>query len=108
GASTVIVLFNGGNHQEAWTSAKGEVLGDSENALQGFAYYTNPTNRAHSLKSVNLIYSVVTFNLLGQSVLSCKVAATITDLYILGLTTGTYIMKVTVDGQTVTYKVLKN
>jgi len=108
GASTVVGLFNGGADQVAWTSAKGEILGVSENALEGFAYYPNPTNGALSLKSVNNIDSVAIFNLLGQSVLSSKVGATTTDLDISGLTTGTYIMKVTVDGQTGTYKVLKN
>ncbi|MCB0452862.1 MAG: T9SS type A sorting domain-containing protein [Aequorivita sp.] len=108
GASSVIDLFNGGSDQVAWTSAKGEILGVSENALEGFAYYPNPTNGALSLKSVNNIDSVAIFNLLGQSVLSSKIGATTTDLDISGLTTGTYIMKVTVEGQTGTYKVLKN
>ncbi len=108
GASTVIGLFNGGADQVAWTSAKGEILGVSENALEGFVYYPNPTNGALSLKSVNNIDSVAIFNLLGQSVLNSKVGATTTDLDISGLTTGTYIMKVVVNGQTGTYKVLKN
>ncbi|WP_272855331.1 T9SS type A sorting domain-containing protein [Aequorivita todarodis] len=108
GASTVIGLFNGGSDQVAWTSAKGEILGVSENALEGFVYYPNPTNGALSLKSVNNIDSVTIYNLLGQSVLSSKIGATTTDLDISGLTTGTYIMKVTVEGQIGTYKVLKN
>ncbi|MDN3723880.1 T9SS type A sorting domain-containing protein [Aequorivita sp. SDUM287046] len=108
GASTVIGLFSGGADQVAWTSARGEILGVSENALQGFAYYPNPTNGALSLKSVNNIDSVAIYNLLGQSVLNTKVGATTSNLDISGLTTGTYIMKVTVEGQTGTYKVLKN
>ena len=83
-------------------------LGVSENALEGFAYYPNPTSGILSLKSVNNIDSVAIFNLLGQSVLSSKIGATTSNLDISGLTTGAYIMKVTVEGQTGTYKVLKN
>src|SRR5690606_41724772 len=83
-------------------------LGVSENALEGFAYYPNPTSGILSLKSVNNIDSVAIFNLLGQSVLSSKIRATTSNLDISGLTTGAYIMKVNVEGQTGTYKVLKN
>jgi hypothetical protein len=83
-------------------------LGVSENALEGFSYYPNPTNGALSLKSVKNIDTVVIYNLLGQSVFSSKIGATTSNLDISGLTTGTYIMKVSVDGQTGTYKVLKN
>ncbi len=108
GASTVIGLFNGGNDQVAWTSAAGETVGVSENSLEGFAYYPNPTNGALSLKSVNNIDSVAIYNILGQSVLSAKIGATTSDLDISALTSGTYIMKVTVEGETGTYKVLKN
>ncbi len=83
-------------------------LGVSDNTLGGFSYYPNPTSGNLSLKSVKNIDTVAIYNLLGQSVLNSKVGATTTDLDISGLTTGTYIMKVTVDGQTGTYKVLKN
>lgn len=107
-ASTVIGLFNGGADQVAWTSAKGEILGVSENALEGFAYYPNPTSGVLSLKSINNIDTVAIYNILGQSVLSSKIGATTSDLDISGLTTGTYLMKVTVQGQTGTYRVLKN
>jgi hypothetical protein len=45
---------------------------------------------------------------LGQQVISTEIGATTSDINLSGLTAGTYIMKVTVDGQTGTYKVLKN
>ena len=83
-------------------------LGVGENALAGFSYYPNPATEVLSLKSDSSIESVAIFNLLGQQVLSAKVGATTSDLNLSGLTAGTYIMKVTVDGQTGTYKVLKN
>jgi hypothetical protein len=108
GTSTVIGLFNGGADQVAWTSVQGGTVGYSDNALEGFAYYPNPTSDVLSLKSVNSIDSVAIFNLLGQRVLDTKVGATTSDISLSGLTAGTYIMKVTVAGQTGTYKVLKN
>lgn len=83
-------------------------LGVNENALAGFRYYPNPATEVLSLKSDSSIESVAIFNLLGQQVLSAKIGATTSDLNLSGLSAGTYIMKVTVDGQTGTYKVLKN
>ncbi|QQX76673.1 MULTISPECIES: T9SS type A sorting domain-containing protein [Aequorivita] len=108
GSSTLIGLFNGGSDQVAWSSVIGDTQGVSENSLKGFSYYPNPANDVISLKAANSIDSVAIYNLLGQQVLSAKVGATTSDLNIAGLTTGTYIMKVTVNGQTGTYKVLKN
>ena len=83
-------------------------LGVSENALAGFSFYPNPSTEVLSLKSANSIESVAIFNLLGQQVISSKIGATTSDINVSGLAAGTYIMKVTVDGQTGTYKVLKN
>ncbi len=83
-------------------------LSVADNTLGGFTFYPNPTNGALSLKAVKNIDSVAIYNLLGQSVLNSKIGATTSNLDISGLTTGTYIMKVTVEGQTGTYKVLKN
>ncbi len=108
GSSTVIGLFNGGADQVAWTSVQGGTQGVSENALEGFAYYPNPTSEVLSLKSVNSIDSVAIYNLLGQRVIDTKIGATTSDINLSGLTAGTYIMKVVVEGQTGTFKVLKN
>ncbi|MCB0464688.1 MAG: T9SS type A sorting domain-containing protein, partial [Aequorivita sp.] len=91
-----------------WSGTCAPLLSVGENSLAGFSYYPNPTNGKLSLNSVSDIESVSMYNLLGQQVLSSKIGATTSDLDISGLTTGTYIMKVTVDGQTGTYKVLKN
>ncbi len=108
GSSTVIGLFNGGADQVSWSSVQGGTAGVSENALEGFAYYPNPTSDVLSLKSVNSIDSVSIYNLLGQRVIDTKIGATTSDINLSGLTAGTYIMKVTVAGQIGTYKVLKN
>ena len=83
-------------------------LSVADNALVGFTYYPNPTSGALSLKSVNNIESVAFYNLLGQKVLDTKIGATTSEINLSALNTGTYIMKVSIDGQIGTYKILKN
>ncbi|MBT0608601.1 T9SS type A sorting domain-containing protein [Aequorivita echinoideorum] len=85
-----------------------DVLGISDNALAGFAYFPNPTSNILSLKSVNNIEAVSMFSILGQKVMDLNIGATTSDINLSGLQSGTYIMKVTVDGQTGTFRVLKN
>ena len=80
----------------------------ADNPLVGFSYYPSPTSGEISLKSADIIESVAIYNMLGQKVLDAKVGATTSEISLSGLTAGTYIMKVTVEGQTGTYKVLKN
>src|SRR5690606_7469841 len=94
GTSVVIGLFSGGADQVSWTSVQGGTAGVSENSLEGFAYYPNPTSGVLSLKSVNSIDSVAIYKLLGQRVIDTKIGATTSDINLSGLTAGTYIMKV--------------
>ncbi len=108
GASTVVGVFNGGSDQVAWTSPQGTIIGIAENALEGFSYYPNPTSGMLSLKSVKNIDTVVIYNLLGQKVLGAKVDATSSNIDVSRLSVGTYVMQVSVEGQTGTYKILKN
>ncbi|WP_026449828.1 T9SS type A sorting domain-containing protein, partial [Aequorivita capsosiphonis] len=83
-------------------------LSVADNTLGGFTFYPNPTSGSLSLSSVSNIDSVAIYNLLGQKVMDVKVEATTSEINISGLNTGTYIMKVSVEGQIGTYKVLKN
>lgn len=83
------------------------LLGLGENSLEGFSFSPNPTSDIVSLKSVNNIESVSIFNLLGQKVSSSTIGATTSEISLAGLAVGTYIMKVTVNGQIGTYKVIK-
>jgi hypothetical protein len=86
----------------------GTNLGVSDNTIAGFSYYPNPTNGILNLKSVDNIEHVSLYNLLGQLVVDNRVDATASQIDISGFSTGTYLMKVTVNGQTGTYKVLKD
>ncbi|WGF92576.1 T9SS type A sorting domain-containing protein [Aequorivita marisscotiae] len=83
-------------------------LGVSDNALAGFSYYPNPVTDVLSLKAASNIEAVSIYNLLGQEVLRSEVGATTSDINLSGITTGAYVLKVTVNGQTGTYKILKN
>lgn len=109
GATTVVGQMQPGDlTQYGWVSFESSVVvGVGENALDGFTYYPNPTSDVLSLKSINNIESITIHNLLGQQVMSRPVGATSTDLNLSGLATGTYVMKVSIDGQIGTYKVLK-
>lgn len=91
-----------------FTGTCGGTAGVADNTLGGFSYYPNPTNGLLSLQSINNIDSVTIFNLLGQKVMDVNVNATTSELNISNLKTGTYIMQVTVEGETGTFRVLKN
>ncbi|WP_034259753.1 T9SS type A sorting domain-containing protein, partial [Aequorivita capsosiphonis] len=83
-------------------------LSIADNTLDGFTFYPNPTSGSLSLSSVNTIDSVSIFNLLGQKVMDVNIEATASEVNLSGLTAGTYIMHVSVEGQIGTYKVMKN
>lgn len=108
GNATLISLIGVGDEQMGWSSAIGDLIGVAENALEGFSFYPNPTTGNLALKSVKNIDNVAIFNLLGQQVLSAKVDATSTNLDVSRLNVGSYIMQVSVEGQTGTFKFLKN
>ncbi|WP_034259768.1 T9SS type A sorting domain-containing protein [Aequorivita capsosiphonis] len=85
-----------------------DFLGVSENAHDGFTFYPNPTSNKLSLNSVNNIDSVVIYNMLGQKVLNTKIGATSSEINISNLVTGPYLMKVSVEGEIGSYKIIKN
>ncbi|MDC8000339.1 T9SS type A sorting domain-containing protein [Aequorivita todarodis] len=85
----------------------GTNLGVSDNTIAGFSYYPNPTNGILNLNSVDNIEHVSLYNLLGQVVIDNRVNATTSQVDISGLSTGTYLMKVSVNGQIGTYRILK-
>ncbi|MCW5519642.1 T9SS type A sorting domain-containing protein [Aureitalea sp. L0-47] len=85
----------------------GTLLSTNDNVIEGFSFYPNPTNGTLNLDSLEAIEDVAIYNLLGQQVLGQEVNATSTQLDTSTLATGAYLMKVTVNGQTGTYKVIK-
>ncbi len=85
----------------------GTLLSTDENSIQGFSFYPNPTGETLNLSSIESIEDVVIYNLLGQQVIGQDVNATSLQLDTSSLATGAYLMKVTVNGQTGTYKLIK-
>ena len=85
----------------------GTNLGVSDNTIEGFSYYPNPADSTINLTSIDTIETVAIYNMLGQIVLDQNVDATTSQLNVSNLSTGAYIMKVSVNGQTGTYKVIK-
>jgi subtilisin-like proprotein convertase family protein len=85
----------------------GNNLGADDNTIAGFTYYPNPTDGVLNLNSIENIDNVVIYNILGQQVLSQTIEATSAELNVSNLTVGAYIMKVSVNGEIGTYKVIK-
>lgn len=108
GSSTIVGLFSGGSDQVAWSSpVQDGVVKVADNKLEGFTFYPNPTTEIITLQSVNNIESVALYNILGQRVLITQVGATTKELDLSALPAGPYVMKVSVDGQVGSYKILK-
>lgn len=84
------------------------VLGVEDNSLDGFSFYPNPTTGVVNLNATSRIDNATVYNLLGQKVVEMKSDANSMQLNISNLATGTYIMKVSVNGEVGTYKVIKD
>ena len=82
-------------------------LGTASNEIEGFEFYPNPTRERINLAAAQNIESVVLYNILGQKMIDINVDATTTELNVAHLAAGAYLMEVTVDGQTGTYKLIK-
>lgn len=75
--------------------------------LEGFKAYPNPVKDVLNLSYTKEISKVSVHNLLGQEVLSKSVNAIQSQVDLSRLSTGTYLVKVTVDGLENTIKIVK-
>ncbi|MEM0518906.1 T9SS type A sorting domain-containing protein [Aequorivita flava] len=82
-------------------------LNVADQAFENFIYYPNPVENKLVLNAANQIETVKVYNLLGQEVLAVSPNTNNPTIEMDNLQTGTYIMKVTIDGNEQTYKVLK-
>lgn len=111
GSSTLIapIVLGGDLAQVAWSAAVGvPVVGIAELELDGFNFYPNPAKENISLKADNKIESVQMYNIIGQRVLDVQLDAKSAEINVSHLTPGIHLMKVTINGQAGTYRVLKN
>lgn len=83
-------------------------LSTDHHLFKQFTYYPNPVENELTLKSVNLIESVGIYNLLGQEVLQINPGTTQTMISTGSLSSGTYMMKVSIDGAKKTFRIIKN
>jgi hypothetical protein len=85
----------------------GTNLGTVDNTIEGFVYYPNPTESILTLSAQDTIESVAIYNMLGQKVVDQNVNAIRSEINVSELATGAYLMRVSVNGQIGTYKILK-
>jgi hypothetical protein len=83
------------------------LLGADDSTIQGFAYYPNPTSDIVNINAEQNIEFVEIYNMLGQRIIDQRIGATSSELNISELAIGTYIMKVIIDGETGTYRIIK-
>src|SRR5690554_4611638 len=91
-----------------WIGDCEDVLSVEDNSLNNFTYYPNPTKEELNLKSSENIENVTLYNMLGQVVLKQEINATTSSIDVSRLSTGTYLMKVSINGHVSSFKVLKN
>ncbi|MCG2420209.1 T9SS type A sorting domain-containing protein [Aequorivita sp. F47161] len=90
-----------------WKGDCGIRIGVEENVFSEFSYFPNPATESISLKAAHNIESISVYNLLGQELIRANIDASASSINLSELTTGAYIMKIIINGQTGTYKILK-
>ncbi len=83
------------------------VLSVEENTLEGFKFYPNPTNEVLNLSAKNTIEKVSVYSILGQIVLESAPNKNDAVVNVAALKPGIYILKLAVDGQSASYKFIK-
>ena len=106
GTTYYILAATGLSHMDVSINLSG-VLGVADNTIAGFSFYPNPVTNQLNLNAKNSIDNVQLFNLLGQKVIDEKVGATSNSLDLSHLKTGLYVMTVTSEGRTASFKVVK-
>ncbi|HET8809951.1 MAG TPA: T9SS type A sorting domain-containing protein, partial [Flavobacteriaceae bacterium] len=82
-------------------------LGIEDQVFEDFSYYPNPVSGTLSLKASQEIQQVVVYDLLGQEVLKNTPDSLTPTLNFHNLQTGTYLMKVTINGAVGIYRIIK-
>ena len=83
------------------------VIGINENVFSGFSFHPNPTSQVIHLNASKDIETIVVYNLLGQKIMDSHIGSVTSEWDVSNLAIGTYILKVTIEGQTGTYRIIK-
>ena len=105
----VVLGFGGetGNLQITATS-DGQLSTGTPDQLEGFTMFPNPAKDLLRIVNTTIIQGVAVYNLLGQKVLEQSIQGTSDEVNVSSLKSGAYIIQVTSEGQTGTYKFIKN
>lgn len=108
GALTVRFLSDGSVQNAGWTAdvACG-IVGMESHTISGLVFYPNPMNNVLNIQADTTIDQVIIYNVLGQAVLVQNVNSTSVQLNVSELASGSYMMKVTSEGTTVTHQVVR-
>ncbi|WP_026451680.1 T9SS type A sorting domain-containing protein [Aequorivita capsosiphonis] len=87
--------------------AKTDLVGIEENLLEGFTFYPNPVRETLNIASENKVENISIYSLLGQEVMQISPEQKSPSINVSSLAPGVYVMKVKVDGQLGTYKIIK-
>jgi hypothetical protein len=82
-------------------------LSVDDNSFEGFKFYPNPAQDVLNLSANNTIESVSIFSLLGQKVIENSINQNDASVNVANLSPGIYIMKLAMNGQSATYKFIK-
>ncbi|MFK5983479.1 MAG: T9SS type A sorting domain-containing protein [Flavobacteriaceae bacterium] len=82
------------------------ILGLTDETFNGFNYFVDANNNLN-LSANSSLESVQIFNVLGQQVVSQRLSNTNEIVEISSFDTGIYIVKVSIEGQTKTFKIIK-
>lgn len=108
GALTFVFRSDYGVTRPGWVAdVTCESLGVENPTFENFTYYPNPVENNLVLRVANEIQNVKIYNLLGQEVMNVTPKAATPTIDMGGLQTGTYLMKVSIDGNENTYRILK-
>jgi len=82
-------------------------LSVGDNSLEGFSFFPNPAENVLNISAQQEVQRISIFNLAGQKVMEQSVNATSSALDVTRLATGAYILQVTSNEQTGTFKLIK-
>ena len=84
-----------------------ETLGKASNILEGFTMYPTIVKQELNFRSQNKVEAITVFNLLGQKVFFDALDTNNSSVNLSKLTPGMYIVKVSAEGKTGSYKIVK-
>ncbi|RDK84735.1 T9SS type A sorting domain-containing protein [Marinirhabdus gelatinilytica] len=89
------------------TFVDGELLSTDDFSASNFSVYPNPVQNVLNIKSANAVDAVVVYDVLGKVVLSTNPGAVSPSVDMSSLTSGAYLVNITIDGASKTVKVVK-